>query len=206
MNARNTAFSGKFRPTFISLVNVPWRLENKWCLINRWLGLHVTSFLPCMPAIIKPWHHAFRERPWIHDNGHTTVRWMEDCSARWVPDPSCTEAWGQFKPWGMVAWALPNPEELGSTMFCCCPCFHFPQATLNWESCHTKQVHLPPASSIDWLGCHSNRPGRSYLWTLPIPGDVGPLWHHKWVFSDWSYCVSTRAKAPHPAYQPLWCQ
>jgi hypothetical protein len=73
-------------------------------------------------------------------------------------------------------------------MFCCCPWFHFPQAILNWESCHKKQGHLPPASSIDWLGCHRGRPGRSCLGTIPVPGDVGPLWHHNQAFSDWSEC------------------
>jgi hypothetical protein len=101
----NTAYSGQFRPTFISLVNVPWWLENKWYQINRWLGLHVILFLPCLAVIIKPWHRVFRVRPWIHDNWCTTVRWGEACSAWWVPDWSCTKACGQFKPWGMVAWA-----------------------------------------------------------------------------------------------------
>jgi hypothetical protein len=63
---------------------------------------------------------------------------------------------------------FPNPDELRSTIFCCCSCLHFPQSTINWESFHTEQGHLPPASSIDWLGCHSNRPGKSCLGTFPV--------------------------------------
>jgi hypothetical protein len=85
-------------------------------------------------------------------------------------------------------------------MFCCCPCLHFPQATLNWESCHTKQGHPSPASSIDWLGCHSNRPGRSCLWTLTVTEDVGPLGHHNQFFSDWSDCINTHSKALPPPH------
>lgn len=101
----NTAYSGQFPLTFISLVNVPWWLKNKWCQINRWLELHVISFLPCVSAIIKPWHHVFRVRPWNHDSRCTKVRWGEVCSAWWAPDPSCTKACGQLKPWGKLAWA-----------------------------------------------------------------------------------------------------
>jgi hypothetical protein len=149
----NTANSGQFHTTFISLVKVPWCLENQWCQINRWLLLHVTKFMPCVSAIIKPWHHVFRVRPWIHDSWCTTVRWREACSAWWFPDPSCTQACGQFKPWDMVAWAsscleFPNPDEHRSSMFCCCPCLHIPKAILNWESFHTKERHIPWASSM----------------------------------------------------------
>jgi hypothetical protein len=98
-----------------------------------------------------------------------------------------------------VCLEFPNPDELTSTMVCCCPCLHFPKTTLNWESWNTKQGHLPPASSIVWLDCHSNRPGRSMVWTLPVPVDVGWLWHHNQVFSDWSHCVTTPTKPPsHP--------
>jgi hypothetical protein len=67
----------------------------------------------------------------------------------------------------------------------------------NWESCHTKQGHHPTASSIDWLGCHSNRSGRSCLWTLQVPGDVSSMWHHNQVFSDSSESRSPPGKAPH---------
>jgi hypothetical protein len=101
----NTAYPGQLRPTFISLINVPWRLQNKWFQINSWLGFHVNSFLPCMGAIIKPWHSVLMVRPWIHDSQCNTVRWREACSAWWVPDQSCTKACGKFKPWGMLAWA-----------------------------------------------------------------------------------------------------
>jgi hypothetical protein len=38
-------------------------VENKWCQINMWLELHVTSFLPCLSAIIKLWNRVFRMRP-----------------------------------------------------------------------------------------------------------------------------------------------
>jgi hypothetical protein len=62
----------------------------------------IPALLGC---IIKPWHSVFRVRPWIHDNWCSTVRWREACSAWWVPDPSCRKSCGQFKPWGMVAWA-----------------------------------------------------------------------------------------------------
>jgi hypothetical protein len=81
-------------------------------------------------------------------------------------------------------------------MFCCFPCLQIPQGTLNRESCHTNQGHLPPASSIAWLGCHGNWPGKSCLWTLPVPDDVGPLWHHNELFFDLSDCISTQIKAP----------
>jgi hypothetical protein len=101
----NTAYSGQFHPTFISLVNVPWWLENKWCQNNRRLGLHVTSFLPCVAAIINPWHFVFRMMPWFHDTWCSKVRWREVSYTFWVPDPSCTKSCGQFKPWAMVAWA-----------------------------------------------------------------------------------------------------
>jgi hypothetical protein len=101
-----------------------------------------------------------------------------------------------WKHWLALCLDFPNPYELRSNMFCCCPCLRFPQDTLNWENFHTKQGHVPTASSIDWLGCHVNRPGRSSLWTLPVPGEFCPLWHHNQVFSDWSDCVSTPAMAP----------
>jgi hypothetical protein len=99
----NTAYPGQFCSTFISLVNVPWWLDNQWCQINRWMGLHVTPFLPCMAAIIKPWHCVFRVRPWIHDSH--TLRWWEACSDKacwWVPDSSCTKACWQLKSWCML--------------------------------------------------------------------------------------------------------
>jgi hypothetical protein len=85
-------------------------------------------------------------------------------------------------------------------MFCCCYCLYFPQDTLNWESFHTKQGHLPTASSIGWHGCHSNWSGRSCQWTLSVPSDVGPLWHHNQVFSDCSSSIRIPAKAPPPAH------
>jgi hypothetical protein len=113
---------------------------------------------------------------------------------------------GAWKRGLALCLEFPNPDELRSTMFCCCSCLCFYEATLNWENFHTKQGQVTTASSIDWLGCHGNSPGRSCLWTLPVPGDVGPLWYHNQVFSDWSYCVSTPTKTPPPAYQPLWCQ
>jgi hypothetical protein len=51
-----------------------------------------------------------------------------------------------------VCLEFPNPDELRSTMFCCCSCMRFPQATLIWERCHTKPGHLPPGSSwLSWL-------------------------------------------------------
>jgi hypothetical protein len=50
----NTAYSGQFRLTFISLVNVPWWLKNKWCQINRWLGLHVISL--CLVCLLLSNH------------------------------------------------------------------------------------------------------------------------------------------------------
>jgi hypothetical protein len=40
----------------------------------------------------------------------------------------------------------------------------------------------------------------SCLGTLQVPGDMGPLWYHNQVFSDWSDCISTPAKAPPPAH------
>jgi hypothetical protein len=101
----NTAYAGQFRPTFIKWVNVPLWLVNEWCQINSWLGLYVTSLLPCVSAIIKLWHFVFRVRPWVHESQYTTVRGREACSAWWVPVPSCTNACGRLKPWGMVAWA-----------------------------------------------------------------------------------------------------
>jgi hypothetical protein len=83
-NPGNTTNSGQFRPIFICSVNVPWRLENKWCQINRWLWLHETSFLPCVAAIIKPLHYVFWVRPWNHDRWFTTVRWREACSQNFM--------------------------------------------------------------------------------------------------------------------------
>jgi hypothetical protein len=73
------------------------------------------------------------------------------------------------------------------------------------RSFHTKQAHVPPASSIVWLGCHSHRTGRSCLWTLLVPGDVGPVWHHNQVFSDCSDCVSTPTKATPPPHTSYFC-
>jgi hypothetical protein len=134
------------------LVNVPWWLENKWCQMNRWLGIHVTSFLPCVAVIIKPGHRLFRVRPWIHDSWCTTVRSIEPCSAWWIPDSSCTKACGQFNPWGMVLWVS--------------SVFGIPQS---WQA----QVKYVLLLSL------SQRSGSSCLWTFPVPGDVGPLWHHK---------------------------
>jgi hypothetical protein len=107
---------------------------------------------------------------------------------------------GEWKFGLALCFEFPSSDELWSTMFCCCLCLRFPQATLNWENIHTKQGHFPPASSIDRHGYHSSRPGRSCLWTLPVPGDVGPLWQHNQVFSDWSDCVSTPPKAPAPPH------
>jgi hypothetical protein len=128
-------------------------------------------------GIIKLWNLLLRVRPWIHDSQCTTVRWREACSAWWVPDPSGTKACGQFKPWGIVAWArsvwrIPQSSQAQVNHVLLLSLSPFSPATLNWESCHTKQGHLPPSSSIDWLGCHSNRQGRRSLWTLPVPGKV----------------------------------
>jgi hypothetical protein len=186
----NTAYAGQFHPAFISLVNVPRWLENKWCQINRWLGLHVNSFLPCMSSIVKPWHRVLRVTPWIQDSRCATVRWREACLlgeflTQVAQRPVDNSNHGAWYVGLAVCLEFPNPDDLRSTMFSCCPCHCFPQATFKWDSFHTNQGHLPPAYSVDWLGCHSNTPGRSCLWTLPVPFDVSPLWHHNQLFSVW---------------------
>jgi hypothetical protein len=101
----NTAYWGQFCPTFISLDDIPWFLQDKWCQINWWMALNVISFLPCVAAIIKPWHGVFRVTPWIHNTQCPIVKWRVACSTRWVPDTSCTKTCGQFIPWDMVTWA-----------------------------------------------------------------------------------------------------
>jgi hypothetical protein len=103
----------------------------------------------------------------------------------WVPDSRCTKACGQYKPLDMVAsdksmFGIPHPDKLRSSMFCCCPCVHFPQATLNWENFHTKQGYLPLAFSFDWLSYHSNRPDGSSLLHSQVLGicahcDITPI-------------------------------
>jgi hypothetical protein len=115
-----------------------------------------------------------------------------------------------FKPWVMVVCCssvLGIPQswraQVNDILFH--PCLNFLPATLNWESFHTKQGHLPPTSSIDCLGCHSNKPGRSCLWTFPITGDVGPLWHQNQIVSDWPDSISIPAKAPFPAHSRHFC-
>jgi hypothetical protein len=157
----NTVYTRQFLPTFISLVYVTWWLENKWCQINRWLGLLVTSFLPCTSAIIKPWHRVFRVTLWIHDS--RAPQWDEEkpvllgeFQTPVAQSPVDNSNHGAWQLGQAVCFKFRNLDEFRSTMFCCCPCLCFPQATLNWESFHTNQGHLPPASSIDWFGCHSN--------------------------------------------------
>jgi hypothetical protein len=83
--------------------NVPCWPENKWCQINKWLGLHVVSFLQCQSASTTPWDWVFRVRPWYHGSLCTTVRCREACSAQWYPGPKGTKACEHCKQWGMLA-------------------------------------------------------------------------------------------------------
>jgi hypothetical protein len=39
---------------------------------------------------------------------------------------------------------------------------------------------------LGWLHYHSNRPGRSCLRNVYVPGALIPLWHHNQVCPDWS--------------------
>jgi hypothetical protein len=133
---------------------------------------------------------------WIHDSRCTTVRWMEACSAWWVTCPSCTKACGQFKSWAIVAWAS---YVFGIPQSWWAQVNHILLLSLSpFSAGHTLLRKIPhkagaPSSSffhwLDWLP--QPQAGRSCLWTLPVPCDVGPLWYHNQVFSHWSDCVST---------------
>jgi hypothetical protein len=109
---------------------------------------------------------------------------LGEIQTRFAQQPVYNSNYGAWLLGLAVCLEFPNPDKLRSHMFCCCPCLRFPWATLNWESFHTKLGNYPPASSIDWIGCHSNRPGRSCIWKLPVPGDVHQLSHHSKDFSD----------------------
>jgi hypothetical protein len=132
---------------------------------------HVTgtpcNLIPSLPVCYyQTVTSCVQDETLIHDSQWTTMRWRK------------TNLLGEFqnqvakKPldnsnvgvcWLAVCLEFPNPDELRSTMFCCCPCLHFSSGMLNWESCHTKQGHLHSSTSIDWLGWHSNSPCRRNL-------------------------------------------
>jgi hypothetical protein len=80
---------------------------------------------------------------------------------------------------------------------------------------HFLRPHLTEKSStqdssrfflLGWLGCHSNRPGRSCLRTLQVPRVKSPLWHNNQVFPGWLDSVSTTSKAlPSPGSSHSCC-
>jgi hypothetical protein len=81
---------GNFFKHSLPWFNEPCWSENKWRQINRWLGLHVTSFLPCPSSSTTLWDEVLKVNPWNQGSLCTRVRSRVACSAKVDPGPKGT--------------------------------------------------------------------------------------------------------------------
>jgi hypothetical protein len=99
----------------------------------------------------------------------------------------------------------PDPGVLRSPVSSCHACPVYLGPNLKRSLPHKTVAPTSSFFLLRWLRYHSNRPGRSCLRNVYVPGALIPLWHHNQVCPDWSDHVSTASTAPLPPVSSHLC-
>jgi hypothetical protein len=146
--------------------SVPRRQEKKWCQINSFFNIHVTSFVPCSVLVPHPdirlshWAHEVKVA-YIQNEIHSGLFCTVRSSPNWHKGLWTFDTVGH----GTLCWRwrvdFQNPDVLRSPMCSCSACPPCPWATQNWQVFHTRQGQLPSPSShfSGWASIATDKAG-----------------------------------------------